>query len=102
MRKNLQFFLSIILFSNLSFGQGNFWTKTSEEKLKTYEKMDRDVQPSKSVLFHLDFNAFKQLLLSAPMENITLWSDLIVQFPDFEGNLKNYKVFEAPVMEKEL
>ena len=102
MRKNLQFFLSIILFSNLSFGQGNFWTKTSEEKLKTYEKMDRDVQPSKSVLFHLDFNAFKQLLLSAPMENITLSSDLIVQFPDFEGNLKNYKVFEAPVMEKEL
>ncbi|OGS61266.1 zinc-dependent metalloprotease family protein [Flavobacterium sp.] len=102
MRKNLQFFLSIILFSNLSFGQGNFWTKTSEEKLKTSEKMDRDVQPSKSKLFHLDFNAFKQLLLSAPMENTTLSSNLIVQFPDFEGNLKNYKVFEAPVMEKGL
>jgi subtilisin-like proprotein convertase family protein len=102
MKKKLLFLLSIILFSNLSFGQGNFWTKTSEEKLKTYEKMDRDVQPSKSVLFHLDFNAFKQLLLSAPMENSTLSSNLVIQFPDYEGNLKNYKVFEAPVMEKVL
>lgn len=92
----------IIVFSNLSFGQGNFWSKVSEEKLKTSVKMDRDTYPTKYQLYHLDFNAFKQLLLSAPMENPTLSSNLIVQFPDFEGNLKNYKVFEAPVMEKEL
>lgn len=92
----------IIMFSNLSFGQGNLWVKVSEEKLKSSVKMDRDAHPSKYQLFHLDFNAFKQLLLSAPMENSTLSSNLIVQFPDFEGNLKNYKVFEAPVMEKEL
>ncbi|EAZ96649.1 hypothetical protein FBBAL38_04480 [Flavobacteria bacterium BAL38] len=102
MKKKLQFFLAIILFVNLGFGQGNFWTKTSEDKLKSNEKMDRDVHPSRSQLFHLDFSAFKELLLSAPMENATLSSNLIVQFPDFEGNLKNYKVFEAPVMEKEL
>jgi subtilisin-like proprotein convertase family protein len=102
MKRKLLFLLSIILFSNLSFGQGNFWTKTSEEKLKGNEKMDRDVYPSKSQLFHLDFNAFKQLLLSAPMENSSLSSNLVIQFPDYEGNLKNYKVFEAPVMEKVL
>jgi hypothetical protein len=102
MAKKLQFLLMIILFSNLSFGQGIFWTKTSEEKLKMNEKMDRNVYPSKFQLFHLDFNAFKQLLLSAPMENPSLSSNLVVQFPDYEGNLKQYKVFEAPVMEKEL
>jgi subtilisin-like proprotein convertase family protein len=102
MKKTLLFIIAIILFANLSFGQSNFWTKTSENKLKSIEKMDRGVSPSKYQLFQLDYNAFKQLLLSAPMENTTLSSNLIVQFPDFEGNLKSFKVFEAPVMEKEL
>ena len=102
MKIKLQIILIITLLSNLSFGQGNFWSKVSEEKLKNSVKMDRDAYPTKYQLYHLDFNAFKQLLLSAPMENPTLSSNLIVQFPDFDGNLKKFKVFEAPVMEKEL
>lgn len=72
MKIKLQIILMIIMFSNLSFGQGNLWVKVSEEKLKSSVKMDRDAHPSKYQLFHLDFNAFKQLLLSAPMENSTL------------------------------
>lgn len=64
--------------------------------------MERGTQPNKYQLFHLDFDAFKNVLENAPMENTSLSSNLIIQFPDFEGNIKNYKVFEAPIMEKGL
>lgn len=102
MKKTLLFYLLFLLFVNLCFGQSNLWIKTSEVKLKDIEKMDRDVYPSKFQLFQLDFIAFKQLLLSAPMENASLISNLVIKFPDDEGNLNNFKVFEAPVMEKGL
>jgi len=102
MKKTLLFSFLFFLFVNISFGQSTLWTKTSENKLKSNEKMDRDVHPSKFQLFQSDFNALKQLLLSAPMENSSLTSNLVIQFPDYEGNLNNYKVFEAPVMEKGL
>jgi subtilisin-like proprotein convertase family protein len=102
MKKTLLFSFLFLLFVNISFGQSTLWTKTSENKLKSNEKMDRDVHPSKFQLFQSDFNALKQLLLSAPMENSSLTSNLVIQFPDYEGNLNNYKVFEAPVMEKGL
>ena len=102
MRKKIHLLLTIILISNIGYSQRGFWTKTSEEKLEMLEKMDRDVYPSKFQLFHLDFNLFKQQLLNAPIENNALSSNLVLKFPDYEGNLKSYKIFEAPIMEKEL
>lgn len=102
MKNTLLFYFVFVLFVSLGFGQSNLWIKTSDLKLKNIEKIDRDVHPSKFQLFQLDFIAFKQLLLTAPMENASLDSDLVIKFPDSEGNLNNFKVFEAPVMEKGL
>ena len=61
MKKTLLFSFLFFLFVNISFGQSTLWTKTSENKLKSNEKMDRDVHPSKFQLFQSDFNALKQL-----------------------------------------
>ena len=57
MKKTLLFSFLFFLFVNISFGQSTLWTKTSENKLKSNEKMDRDVHPSKFQLFQSDFNA---------------------------------------------
>ena len=95
--------LLIILFSVFfTYGQTPIWYPTSASKLEATQKMDRDVFPSKYKLFRLNFNEFRQTLSGAPMENSSLTSNLIIKFPDYEGNLKNYKVFEAPIMEKGL
>ncbi|RBA29066.1 zinc-dependent metalloprotease [Flavobacterium tibetense] len=94
--------LLIILSLNLGFGQQGYWVKTDEAKLASKEKFERATNPSKAQLYNLNFQLFKNLLVNAPMENPELQSDLILQFPDFNGNLSRFKVFEAPVMEKEL
>ena len=95
--------LFLIIFSlNLGFGQQNYWKKIDEAKLTSIEKFDRATNPSKAQFYNLNFQEFKSLLVNAPMENPELQSDLILQFPDFNGNLSRFKVFEAPVMEKGL
>ena len=95
--------LLLIIFSlNLGFGQQNYWNKTDETKLVSKEKFDRATNPSNYQIYNLNFQVFKELLANAPMENPELQSDLILQFPDFNGNLSRFKVFEAPVMEKDL
>ena len=95
--------LLLIIFSlNFSFGQQNYWKKIDEGKLVSSEKFERATNPSKAQIYNLNFQVFKSLLANAPMENPELQSDLILLFPDFNGNLSRFKVFEAPVMEKEL
>ena len=95
--------LLLIIFSlNLGFSQQNYWKKIDETKLVSSEKFERSTKPSKSEIYNLNFQVFKSMLLNAPMENPELQSDLILQFPDFNGNLSRFKVFEAPVMEKGL
>lgn len=95
--------LLLIIFSlNLGFGQQNYWNKTDETKLVSKEKFDRATNPSNYQIYNLNFQVFKELLANAPMENPELQSDLILQFPDFNGKLSRFKVFEAPVMEKDL
>jgi subtilisin-like proprotein convertase family protein len=95
--------LLLIIFSlNLGFSQQNYWNKIDEAKLVSNKKFERATNPSKAQIYNLNFQVFKSLLANAPMENPELQSDLILQFPDFNGNLSRFKVFEAPVMEKGL
>lgn len=102
MMKKLQLLLIFILFTSLSFGQNNLWTKVSEEKLSGLEKMERASVPSVYQIMHLDFNAFKQSLVGAPIDTESQISNTIVSLPNSKGELSRFRVFEAPIMEKGL
>ena len=102
MMKKLQFLLIFVLFASLSFGQNKLWTKVSVEKLASHEKMERASVPTVYEIMHLDFNAFKQSLIGAPLDTEGIDSRTIVSFPNSNGELSNFKVFEAPIMEKGL
>ncbi len=99
-----QLFLTVLMMFAISFiySQETFWKKSSEQKTATLTKMDRTTMPSKFQIYSLDLEALKVALSNAPLENPELASDLIIQFPDYQGTLRNYKVFEAPIMEKGL
>ncbi len=98
MKKNLLFTFSAVLIFVSSFGQGSLWNKTTEDRVKNLSKMDRASMPREYQLFSLDFNALKSQLQQAPSENAGS-SNVIVDFPNQNGEFTSYKIFDAPVME---
>jgi len=98
MKKNLLFTFSAVLIFVSSFGQGSLWNKTSEDRVKQLSKMDRASMPREYQLFSLDFNALKAQLQQAPSENAGS-SNVIVDFPNQNGEFTSYRIFDAPIME---
>ena len=63
--------------------------------------MDRATLPRQYKLYNLDFNSLKSQLDQAPSENAG-YSNVIVDFPNQNGELTSYRIFYAPVMEQGL
>lgn len=94
--------LLIVLFSiTCSFAQSKIWTKTSDKEISLIPKMDRASMPSEYQLFSIDFQSLKNQLLYAPLDTENN-SSVFISFPNAEGVLESFKIFEAPIMEKGL
>jgi len=98
MKKNLLFTISAVLVFVTGFSQNSLWNKTTEDKIRLLNKMDRSSMPRKYELFSLDFSALKLQLQQAPLENVAQ-SNVIIDFPNPDGKLMSYRIYEAPVME---
>lgn len=61
--------------------------------------MDRASMPSQFQLYSLDLTAMKSQLQLAPLDTQGIISDLIISFPNPNGQFENYRVYESPVME---
>lgn len=96
--KILLVFVTAIVF-NFCFSQKSLWMKTSKEKLSGLEKFKRNNMPNQLVYYVLDYQKFKNAIKLAPRENPDQVSNLILEFPNPNGKLQKFKVFEAPVME---
>lgn len=53
-------------------------------------------------LYALNFEAMKNQLQNAPLDSSNIKSDVIIPFPNSNGEIQNYRIYEAPVMEKGL
>ncbi len=98
--KNIQFLIALLSIT-CSFSQNNIWKKTSEKEISLLSKMDRASMPSEYQLFSINLQSLKNQLLSAPLDTENN-SNLLIEFPNADGILENFKIFEAPIMEKEL
>ena len=65
-------------------------------------KFDRATVPTEFNLYSLDLNAFKSLLQNAPNDQSGITSNVVVPFPNSNGVIENYIVYDAPVMEEGL
>jgi len=102
MKKLVLFFL-IMLFSNNFFGQNKFWQKTEEGKILNLEKFDRRTIPTKYDLYSLDFDTFRQVLQTAPERGNALnFSNVVIEFPNPNGAIEKYRIYEASVMHPSL
>lgn len=98
MKKTILLFVALMLFCTSGFAQHILWNKHSGKNIKQSDLVNRTSVPSEYHLFNLNLEALKLHLKNAPLREGKT-SKVIVQFPDGNGELKKFRIFEAPVME---
>lgn len=84
-----------------SFSQNNLWKKTNNNlKKSTIISAKKDL-PTKT-LFRLDFQRFKKIIQKSPLRGKSLSSSVIINFPNVNGQLESFRIFEAPVLSSDL
>lgn len=95
--------IALLAFTSFSFAQGggSFW-KTSSKKSNIITTQRGATLPTKN-LFDLDINGLKSVLLNSPKRGITSEkSNVIVSFPNAEGQMERFRIMEASNMEQGL
>lgn len=97
--KSKLFLLCSLLLTVLSFGQQNYWTKITRNS--SDELRPRWTNPKVFSLYQLDLDKIKNDLKKAP-QRFSGDESLVLKFPDSDGNIRNYIVQEASIMEPAL
>ena len=101
MKKTL-FLIVVLLTISTSFSQNSIWKKTTSDQV-TSQVLARDSHPSEFLLYSLNMEVLKAKLATAPSRNIVGQdSSVIIAFPNPEGEMQNFKIYEASVMHPEL
>ena len=96
-------FLCASLVSFSFYAQNNIWTKTKNTNFEQEAKVKRNSQPNEAVYFNLNINSLKAKLLGAPVRGqFTGQSNLIISFPNADGNMEQFRVMESPIMHPDL
>lgn len=88
----------------LSLGNGygqELWRNVSDQEI-TQEKLERDSNPTDYKLFALDLPALQTALAAAPSRFAGQLSNVIVSFPNPQGQLEKFRIYEASVLHPEL
>lgn len=101
MMKKLLFFVFLAVCTFDGYGQ-QLWKNIRSEELIQGERLQRDSQPTEFKLFSLDLDALKATLATAPSRLQTQQSNVIVSFPNAEGKLQKFRIFEASVLHPDL
>ena len=100
MKKNL--FLIVILFAaSNSFSQSAIWKKITPNEV-TSPVLARESNASEFLLYSLNLKALKEKLVTAPSRNVGQESNIVIAFPNPNGEMQNFKIYEASIMHLEL
>jgi hypothetical protein len=102
MKRILLSLLFVISSMTDGYSQKASWKSTSESELKSFPKMERVSMPTKFELYNLNLEELKTKLINAPLDLTSSFSNVVVAFPNAEGEMLNYRIYESPIMEKEL
>ncbi len=97
MKNKLLLSILALLFFASGYAQ-QFWFPTSSQRLQGLEKVERTSMVYTSSLFNLNLEQMKQKLQFAPSRNSGVESTIVIDFPDANGKLKQFKIYEASVM----
>lgn len=97
--KRILFFVLAVFAMAKGYSQ-NIWRNVTDHQI-TAEKCPRDSHPSAFELFALDLDALKTQLAQAP-SRFQPQSNVIVAFPNPQGQLEKFRIFESPVIHDQL
>jgi subtilisin-like proprotein convertase family protein len=97
MKKLLLVFAVIV--TAISLGQEKSWQKVSENSLTESIKTSRDSHPKEYMLYSIDLDAMKSRLSNSPKRSISSFSSVIEVFPNSNGELQHFKMYEASTLE---
>jgi len=81
----------------------DIWKKRANSEINSIDKIERRSVPNEFQVFNLDVDNLKQKLQNTPKrKGKSAKSTAILSFPNAEGILENYEVFEASILEKSL
>ncbi len=99
-------FLVVLFFTVNIFAQMGqpIWVKTSKAKMSVENQLQRRSEPSKANFYQLNIEALKTVLLNSPQRGNSTFnsSNIIINFPNADGKMEDFKILEAPVMQPEL
>ncbi|SMP16725.1 reprolysin-like metallopeptidase [Chryseobacterium profundimaris] len=99
--KSKTFIFSCLLIAAQAFGQQNYWSKLKDPKISRENLSPRWATPNAFSLYSADLENIKADLKKAP-QRFSGNEGLVMKFPDSDGNIQDYIVQEASVMEPEL
>lgn len=103
MKKRLFINLLLILSIGLVSAQNSLWTKTSEARFDALQKFERASVPKQAVFYTLNLEAMKAALQTAPTRDFSgASSSTVISFPNGNGTLEQFRIFESSVMAPEL
>lgn len=103
MNKKLLLNLILIFTIGLVNAQNSLWTRTTESRLNASQKFERASTPKTADFYTLNFEAMKNVLQTAPTRDFSgAISSTIVSFPNSNGSLEQFSIYESSVMEPEL
>lgn len=79
----------------------SFWSKTNASRVQQSQLVERNSTPSKFDVYNLNFEGIKNSLSNAISRNSNEASDLFVKFPNVNGEMERYQIYEASIMESE-
>ncbi len=97
--KKLLLFISVFAVA-LSVHAQNSLFKIVENSFSTNKKVVRDAEPTKFSIYSLDYNAIKAVLRTSPRRTATAVSNVIVSFPNSEGEMQRFKMYESSTLEE--
>ncbi len=101
MKKLLLAFL-IIFTAASGHAQAPIWRAVPKDKLATAKKTERSSTPMVFYTFSIDQPELEARLLEAPARNSGQVSNVIIPFPNGEGKLESFRVYEASVLHPDL
>src|SRR6478672_11271668 len=98
MKKTLLITLCLLAFSFAN--AQSLWQKANETQASQSGKKQRTSIPAKQLYYKLDLDGLKSALQNAPVRGQQ--SNLVIAFPDSDGRLQQFRIWEAPVMHPDL